>query len=248
MVAHPRVKRCPAHVPIVEASYTLQDALRALLACSGWERMGYYAWRRGGAAACRAFGAALCSIAAAGRWDSEADADRYASPPLGWKFFLPDDVLLLPTGFICWMTPSTPTKSGRLERWAPRRGQDKRLVPQMSSPATVMTKVPVCAPALTCTSPSYWASVMTSRPTQWLTGPLDSPKVSADEDVGPHPPQLNNQARSPPVVRHDHARAITPAYTRGTQATAARAPDCPRPASGGTPGNSQVRALRPRLE
>ena len=40
MAAHPWVKRCPAHVPIVGASYTLQDALWALLASSGWERMG----------------------------------------------------------------------------------------------------------------------------------------------------------------------------------------------------------------
>ena len=38
MAAHPWVKRCPAHVPIVGASYTLQDALWALLAGSGWER------------------------------------------------------------------------------------------------------------------------------------------------------------------------------------------------------------------
>ena len=62
----------------------------------------------------------------------------------------------------------------------------------MSALATVMTKGPVCAPAPTCTSPSHWAPLMTSRPTQWFAGPLDNPKVSADEDVGPQPRQLND--------------------------------------------------------
>ena len=80
------------------------------------------------------------------------------------------------------------------------------MVPRMSALATVMTKGPVCAPAPTCTSPSYWAPLMTSRPTQWLAWPLDNPKVSEDEDVGPQPRQLNDRARSPPVVRDDHAR------------------------------------------
>ena len=78
----------------------------------------------------------------------------------------------------------------------------------MSALATVMTKGLVCAPAPTCTSPSYWAPRMTSRLTQWLAGPLDNPKVSVYEDVGPQPRQLNDRAHSPPAVRDDHARPL----------------------------------------
>ena len=147
-------------------------------------------------------GCPCAPVAAAGRWDSEAKADRYANPLPGWKFFLPDDVPWPAAEFTC------PTKSGRWERWAPKRWQDKRMVPQMSAPATVMTKGPVFAPAPTCTSPSYWAPLMTSRPTQWFAGSLGNPKVSADEDVGPQPRQLNDRAHSPPVVRGNHARPL----------------------------------------
>ena len=67
--------------------------------------MGWHAWRGGGAAARRAFGAAPCSIAAAGRWDCEAEADLYASPPPGWTFFLPDDVPWPAAGFTCRIAP-----------------------------------------------------------------------------------------------------------------------------------------------
>ena len=78
----------------------------------------------------------------------------------------------------------------------------------MSALAAVMTKGPVCVPAPTCTSPSYWAPLMTSRPTRWLAGPLDNPKVSEDEDVGPQPRQLNDRAHTPPAVCDDHARQL----------------------------------------
>ena len=90
--------------------------------CRLWERMGWHAWRRGGAAARRAFGAAVCSIAAAGTWDSEVEGDRYASPPPGWKFFLPDDVPWPAAGFTCRIAPVHAYQvwpMGALGPWAP---------------------------------------------------------------------------------------------------------------------------------
>ena len=47
----------------------------------------------------RAFGAAIASIAVAWRWDNEAEANRYASAPPGWEFFLPDNVPWPTAGF-----------------------------------------------------------------------------------------------------------------------------------------------------
>ena len=81
MAAHPWVSSRPASVPLMAAAFDLQAAIHGLLAATGWESMGWHAWRRGGAAAMRAFGAAIASIAVAGRWDNEAEANRYASAP-----------------------------------------------------------------------------------------------------------------------------------------------------------------------
>ena len=99
MAAHPWVSSRPASVPLMAAAFDLQAAIHGLLAATGWESMGWHAWRRGGAAAMRAFGAAIASIAVAGRWDNEAEANRYASAPPGWEFFLPDNVPWPTAGF-----------------------------------------------------------------------------------------------------------------------------------------------------
>ena len=99
MAAHPWVSSRPASVPLMAAAFDLQAAIHGLLAATGWESMGWHDWRRGGAAAMRAFGAAIASIAVAGRWDNEAEANRYASAPPGWEFFLPDNVPWPTAGF-----------------------------------------------------------------------------------------------------------------------------------------------------
>ena len=99
IAAHPWVSSRPASVPLMAAAFDLQAAIHGLLAATGWESMGWHAWKRGGAAAMRAFGAAIASIAVAGRWDNEAEANRYASAPPGWEFFLPDNVPWPTAGF-----------------------------------------------------------------------------------------------------------------------------------------------------
>ena len=53
----------------------------------------------------RAFGMPLCTLAAVGRGDSQAEADKYASPPPGWDFHLPDMVPWPALGFATRLAP-----------------------------------------------------------------------------------------------------------------------------------------------
>ena len=164
------------------AAFDLQAAIHGLLAAMGWESMGWHAWRRGGAAAMRAFGAAIASIAVAGRWDNEAEANRYASAPPGWEFFLPDNVPWPTAGFGVEIRPVHAYQLWALGTLGPRGpdGTDAALAHPMSALGTVAAKGPTCVAIPTCGTPSYWAPLVTSRPTRWHAGPLGTPaKASA---------------------------------------------------------------------
>ena len=55
----------------------------------------------------------MATIATAGRWDNEAEADSYTSLPPGWEFFLHNTV--------SWPTPSFGVEYGLLcayQLWA----------------------------------------------------------------------------------------------------------------------------------
>ena len=211
MAAHPWVKECPTLVPIVGASYTLQDALWALLAGSGWERMGWHAWRRGGAAVRRAFGAALCSIAAAERrWDSEAEADRYASPPPGWTFFLPDDVPWPAARFTCRIAPVHAYQVWLLGALGPLASAGQEGGASDVRRGNSHDEGPGVRPGANVHEPIILGSTDDESPNTVARRAARQPKVSADKDVGPQPHQPNDRAHSAPAVRGDHARPLPP--------------------------------------
>ena len=248
MAAHPWVKRCPALVPIVGASYTLQDALWALLAGWGWERMGWDARRRGGAAARRAFGTALCSIATAGRWDSEAEADRYASPPPGWKFFLPHDVPWPAAGFACRIAPVHAYQVWPLGALGPQAPAGQEGGASDGCPGNSHDEGPGVCPGANVHEPIILGSTDDKSPDTVARRAARQPKSVCRRGRGASAPVAQRPGTQLASIARRPRTSITPAYTRGTQATAAGAPGRPRPAGGGMPGDSQVRAVRPRLE
>ena len=191
--------------------------------------MGRHAWRQGGAAARRAFGAALCSIAAVGRWNSEAEADRYASPPPGWKFFLPDAVPWLAAGFTCRIAPVHTYQVWPLGALGPQAPAGQEGGVSDVCPGNSHDEGPGVCPGANVHEPIILGSTDDESPDTMARRAARQPKIFRKRGPGALAPPAQRPGAKPASSARRPRMAVTPAYTRGTQATAAGAPGRPRP-------------------